>query len=83
MNMIFIDLNLKRIGETMFNRFDICEAAYLFATFNHQGQWSPEYKIFGRLARIGFKPSPLLSLETASDEVIDCYYRFAKHYKGR
>lgn len=40
----------------MFDRFDICEAWYLFAYYQHDGQWSPEYEIFGRLDAIGFKP---------------------------
>jgi hypothetical protein len=39
-----------------FDRFDICEAYYLFATDYHGGQWSPEYAIFGRLHRMGFCP---------------------------
>ena len=45
----------------MFDRFDICEAYYVFVMLWHQGQWSKEYGIFGRLDRIGFKPSPMLS----------------------
>ena len=45
----------------MFDRFDICEAYYVFAMLWHKGQWSKEYEIFGRLNRIGFKPSPMLS----------------------
>ena len=43
------------------NRFDICEAYYLFASAWHGGQGSPEYAIFGRLDRLGFRPSPILS----------------------
>ena len=38
------------------DRFDICEAYYAFATDYHGGQWSPEYAIFGRLHSIGFNP---------------------------
>jgi hypothetical protein len=38
-----------------FNRFDICEAYYLFASEYHSGQWSKEYQIFGRLNNIQFK----------------------------
>jgi hypothetical protein len=45
----------------MWNRFDICEAYYLFASEWHEGQGSRTYAIFGRLARLGFRPSPLLS----------------------
>jgi len=43
------------------NRFDICEAWYLFACDWHGGQGCPRYAIFGRLNRIGFRPSPILS----------------------
>jgi len=53
--------------ECMFDRFDICEAHYLFASEWHQGQWSPEYAIFGRLHRMRFRPSPLLSKDTLSE----------------
>lgn len=42
--------------KAMFDRWDICEAFYVFATNWHGGQWSPEYAIFGRLERLGFKP---------------------------
>ncbi len=40
-------------------RFDICSAWFVFAMLWHQGQWSPEYQIFGRLNKIGYKSSPL------------------------
>ncbi len=48
------------------DRFDICEAWYVFASEYHGGQWSPEYRILGRLARIGFRPSPMLSRRNLS-----------------
>jgi hypothetical protein len=38
-----------------FDRFDICEAYYAFATDYHGGQWSPEYAILGRLQRMGYR----------------------------
>ena len=38
------------------DRFDICEAYYAFATDYHGGQFSPEYAIFGRLQRMGYRP---------------------------
>lgn len=40
-----------------FDRFDICEAFYAFACNWHGGQWTKEYAIFGRLHRMGFRPS--------------------------
>jgi hypothetical protein len=43
------------------NRFDICEAWYLFASDWHEGQGSDGYAAFGRLDRLGFRPSPMLS----------------------
>lgn len=38
-----------------FDRFDICEAYYVFATLFHGGQWTKEYAIFGRLEKLGFR----------------------------
>lgn len=38
------------------NRFDICAAFYLYAVNYHSGQWSKEYAIHGRLAKLGFSP---------------------------
>lgn len=40
----------------MFDRFDICEAWYVYATLNHGGQGSKGYAIFGRLDRMGYSP---------------------------
>ena len=42
-----------------FDRFDICEAYYLYAHDWHGGQWSRLYKVFGRLHKLKFKPGPL------------------------
>jgi hypothetical protein len=47
-----------------FDRFDICEAYYLFAVYYHLGQWSKEYEIFGRLQKIGFNKPYLNDLKT-------------------
>lgn len=46
-----------------FDRFDICNAYYLFAILYHEGQSSKTYEIFGRLDRMGYNPSPLLSFD--------------------
>jgi len=48
------------------NRFDICEASYLFASAWHEGQGSATYAVFGRLDRLGFRPSPILSTRSLS-----------------
>lgn len=42
-----------------FDRFDICEAYYLFAMLWHSGG-DTEDQIFWRLHRMEFRPSPLL-----------------------
>ena len=39
-----------------FDRFDICEAYYVYAMLWHSGQFSKEYRIFGRLDKIKFWP---------------------------
>jgi len=44
-----------------FDKFDICEAHYVFAMLHHRGQWSPEYAKLGQLHNMGFRPSPLLA----------------------
>ncbi len=51
---------------TEWNRFDICEAWYLFASAWHEGQGSDTYAIFGRLDRMRFRPSPMLSTRSLS-----------------
>jgi len=54
-----------------FDRFDICEAYYLFAADWHGGKWSPEYAIFGRLHNLQFRPSPILSKDSLSENARD------------
>ena len=54
------------LSPTEWNRFDICEAWYLFASAWHEGQGSATYAIFGRLDRMGFRPSPILSTRSLS-----------------
>jgi hypothetical protein len=44
-----------------FDRFDICEAHYLFAMLWHGGMGSTIYAKFSQLERIKFRPSPMLS----------------------
>jgi hypothetical protein len=56
-----------------FDRFDICEAWYLFASDYHDGQWSKLYRVFGRLNKIKFKPSPMLSYDSLSDNGKEIY----------
>ena len=59
----------------MFDRFDICEAYYVYAYDCHHGQDSKEYRILGRLDRIGFKPRFNLNYSRLSDNgkyIYDC-----------
>jgi hypothetical protein len=49
-----------------FDRFDICEAWYLWLSHNHGGQWSEEYERLCRLTEF-FSPSPLLNLDRLSE----------------
>lgn len=50
-----------------FDKFDICEAYFLFASLYHGGQGSKEYFIFTRLHRLGFSPRPNLTVESLSE----------------
>jgi len=64
-----------------FDRFDICEAYYLALSECHGGQWSPEYARLCRL-RKSFKPSPLLSVDTLSDNAREIYARASARMLG-
>lgn len=48
-----------------FDRFDICEAYYLFFSNYHWGQGSNFYYRLSRMTKY-FKPSPMLSYENMS-----------------
>jgi len=50
-----------------FNRFDICEAYYLFGTLYHSGQYSKEYAYLGRLIKCGFKPGRSFGEDSLSE----------------
>ena len=58
-----------------FDRFDICEAYYVFAMLWHGGGGTKEYAMLGRLSNMGFKPRPSLndrsSLEENGQEIYD------------
>lgn len=66
--------------QTTFERFDICEAAYLFAEYCHAGQRSPVYRIFGRLAAMRFNPRPSLSWDSLTDNSQAIYRNLWRHY---
>ena len=55
-----------------YDRFNICEAWFLFLCHTHGGQWSPEYARLCRLLK-HFSPSPLLSVESLGDNARAIY----------
>ena len=56
-----IDGCMSLIQSATWDRFDICSAYYVYAMLHHPGQFSDEYKIFGRLHNMHYKPAPSLS----------------------
>jgi hypothetical protein len=56
-----------------FDRFDICEAYYLFGSDYHGGQFTKEYAYMGRCLNAGFKPSPMLRYESLSENGKEIY----------
>ena len=60
------------------DRFDICEAYYLFMMLHHGGQWSAEYALSGTFARLEFSPRPsLASPADLEDNAREIYNRLA------
>lgn len=55
-----------------FDRFDICEAWYLALSHCHSGQWSTEYRRLCRMRKY-FRPSPLLSVSSLSENGLEIY----------
>ena len=43
-----------------FDRFDVCEAYYLYAVLYHGGQGSKEYALHSVFIRLRFKPAPMM-----------------------
>lgn len=57
----------------MFDRFQICESYFLFLSHYHEGQNSKKYKRLSKLTSY-YKPSPLLTLDNASEETKAGYH---------
>lgn len=57
----------------MFDRFDICEAYYLYGRDYHGGQFSKEYAYMGRATNAGFRPGANLSVRSLSENGRDIY----------
>lgn len=60
--------------DAYFDRFDVCEAWYIFAclwgtdgTATYPRHKAQHLEIFGRLHDLQFRPSPMLSLETLTE----------------
>ena len=65
------------------DRFDICEAWYLALSHCHNGQWSNSYMRLCRLTRPGFfRPSPMLSVESLSENAREIYENACKKLMG-
>lgn len=62
-----------------FDRFDICEAYYLFFSHYHEGQGSEKYRRLSSMLRY-FRPSPMMEYETLSGNGKEIYDRLVvKH----
>jgi hypothetical protein len=55
-----------------FDRFDICDAHYLFLSEWHEGQWSKKYRRLCNMGRF-YKPSPGLRYEGLSNNAKEIY----------
>jgi hypothetical protein len=64
-----------------FDRFDILEAYYLYGSEYHSGQFSKEYAYMGRCLNCGFRPSPMLSYQSLTDNGKEIYDNLVKNNK--
>jgi len=63
-----------------FDRFDICEAHYVFAMLWHDG-WDGIYAKFAQFERIKFRPSPMLSgPEGLTENGLEIYKNLVEAY---
>ena len=60
-----------------FDRFDIAEAYYLALADCHSGQWSKEYARLCKMQKY-FRPSPLLRVESLSENGREIYESVCK-----
>lgn len=66
----------------IFDRFDIAEAFYLFSSHFHEGQASVKYRRLSRMSRY-FKPSPLLSVESLTENGREIYEALAQKEEAK
>ena len=69
----------------MFDRFDVCEAYWLFYCHWHRGGMTLRCEAKGRgiaeqLDRMRYRPSPLLELDTMSDGAREIYELLVAEY---
>lgn len=50
-----------------FDTFDILSAYWLFGSENHGGQFTKEYTYMGRAEKCGFRPGPIFSYDSLTD----------------
>ena len=65
-----------------FDRFDIAEAHYVFATLYHDGG-DTRRRDFARLSRMSFKPAPSLDLSSLTVNGLAIYGRLVLREMGR
>ena len=67
-----------------FDRFDICEGYWCYASDYHEGQWSKIYEIFARLNYCEFNPRMDLCTETLTENGQLIYQNLVdkKHLSG-
>ena len=67
-----------------FDRFDILEAYYCYASDYHEGQFSKIYEIFGRLYELNFNPRMDLCFESLNENGQYIYNKLVnkKHLSG-
>lgn len=67
-------------------RFDILEGYWLYHAHWHASGWTrrchAKRPIQEQLHRMGFRPGPLLSLDTADEEAIRVYHALAERWEG-
>ena len=64
----------------MWDRFDICEAWYVFSVLWHGGAADPIYSYVGRLHNMGFKPAANLGLDTLSENGTEIYRQLCRRH---
>ena len=61
-----------------FNKLDICDAYHLYASLYNNGQGSKEYKIFGRLQKLEYRPRYNHTYANLSENAKDIYNNLVK-----